>query len=125
MVCGVLLLLVAVILVDSLRVWVGILRGTREARVSEVAVRAVAAAGGGTMKPLRRSDAGWQLLRELADENAYRRHLEAPRRACTRARSGAASRTSACARSTRGRSAAEAVLDPIRFAFWLLPRPVA
>jgi carbon starvation protein len=34
-ICGVLLLLVAVILVDSLRVWIGILRGTREARISE------------------------------------------------------------------------------------------
>ena len=34
-VCGVLLVLVAAILVDSLRVWTGILRGTREARVSE------------------------------------------------------------------------------------------
>jgi len=34
-VCGVLLVLVATILVDSLRVWVGILRGTREARVCE------------------------------------------------------------------------------------------
>src|SRR5207249_3987813 len=34
-VCGVLLVLVAAILLDSLRVWTGILRGTREARVSE------------------------------------------------------------------------------------------
>jgi carbon starvation protein len=34
-VCGVLMVLVAVILVDSLRIWVGILRGTREARVCE------------------------------------------------------------------------------------------
>ena len=34
-VCGVLLVLVAAILVDSLRVWTGILRGTREARISE------------------------------------------------------------------------------------------
>jgi carbon starvation protein len=34
-VCGVLLVLVATILLDSLRVWIGILRGTREARISE------------------------------------------------------------------------------------------
>ena len=34
-VCGVLLVLVAVILLDSFRVWAGILRGTREARVCE------------------------------------------------------------------------------------------
>jgi carbon starvation protein len=34
-VCGILLLLVAAILLDSLRVWVGVLRGTRDARVSE------------------------------------------------------------------------------------------
>jgi carbon starvation protein len=34
-VCGLLLVLVAAILVDSLRVWTGILRGTREARISE------------------------------------------------------------------------------------------
>jgi carbon starvation protein len=34
-VCGVLLVLVATILLDSLRVWVGILRGTREAEVCE------------------------------------------------------------------------------------------
>jgi len=33
--CGVFLVLVATILLDSLRVWVGILRGTREARVCE------------------------------------------------------------------------------------------
>ena len=34
-VCGILLVLVAAILLDSLRVWTGILRGTREARVCE------------------------------------------------------------------------------------------
>jgi carbon starvation protein len=34
-VCGIFLILVTTILVDSVRVWVGILRGTREARVSE------------------------------------------------------------------------------------------
>ena len=34
-VCGILLLLVAAILADSLRVWVGILRGVREARMNE------------------------------------------------------------------------------------------
>jgi carbon starvation protein len=34
-VCGVFLVLVTTILVDSIRVWVGILRGTREARVTE------------------------------------------------------------------------------------------
>jgi carbon starvation protein len=34
-VCGVLLVLVAVILLDSVRVWYGILRGTREAQVCE------------------------------------------------------------------------------------------
>jgi carbon starvation protein len=34
-VCGVLMALVAVILADSLRIWFGIVRGTREARVSE------------------------------------------------------------------------------------------
>ncbi len=33
--CGIFLVLVATILVDSIRVWVGILRGTREARVNE------------------------------------------------------------------------------------------
>ena len=33
--CGLLLALVATILVDSLRVWVGILRGTSESRVPE------------------------------------------------------------------------------------------
>ncbi len=34
-VCGILLLLVTTILADSIRIWVGILRGTREARVCE------------------------------------------------------------------------------------------
>ena len=34
-VCGILLLLVAVVLADSLRVWFGILRGTREAEIRE------------------------------------------------------------------------------------------
>ena len=34
-VCGILLLLVAVILVDSLRLWIGILRGVREPRLRE------------------------------------------------------------------------------------------
>ncbi len=34
-ICGVLLVLVATILADSLRIWAGILRGTREAHVSE------------------------------------------------------------------------------------------
>jgi carbon starvation protein len=34
-VCGMFLVLVATILVDSIRVWIGILRGTREARITE------------------------------------------------------------------------------------------
>jgi len=34
-VCGIFLVLVAAIVLDSLRVWVGVLRGTREARVTE------------------------------------------------------------------------------------------
>jgi carbon starvation protein len=34
-VCGILLFLVAAILVDSVRIWSGILRGTREARIAE------------------------------------------------------------------------------------------
>jgi carbon starvation protein len=34
-VCGLFLVLVATILVDSVRVWVGILRGTREAKITE------------------------------------------------------------------------------------------
>jgi len=34
-VCGVFMVLVAVILVDSLRVWTGILRGSRTAKVEE------------------------------------------------------------------------------------------
>ena len=34
-ICGILLLMVAVILADSLRVWIGILRGTGDVRVSE------------------------------------------------------------------------------------------
>ncbi len=34
-ICGLLMLLVAIVLLDSLRIWYGILRGTREARVSE------------------------------------------------------------------------------------------
>jgi len=34
-VCGVLALLVAIILLDSLRIWYGLLRGTRESRVTE------------------------------------------------------------------------------------------
>jgi carbon starvation protein len=34
-VCGIFLILVATILIDSLRVWTGILRGTREATISE------------------------------------------------------------------------------------------
>jgi carbon starvation protein len=33
--CGILLLLVAIVLLDSLRVWFGILRGKHEARISE------------------------------------------------------------------------------------------
>jgi carbon starvation protein len=33
--CGVFLLLVTTILVDSMRVWIGILRGTRDTRVCE------------------------------------------------------------------------------------------
>jgi len=34
-VCGIFLFLVALILADSIRVWTGILRGTREAKVTE------------------------------------------------------------------------------------------
>jgi carbon starvation protein len=34
-ICGILLVLVATILVDSLRLWAGILRGTRPAEISE------------------------------------------------------------------------------------------
>jgi carbon starvation protein len=34
-VCGVFLILVTVILVDSIRVWMGILTGSREARLTE------------------------------------------------------------------------------------------
>jgi carbon starvation protein len=34
-VCGILLVLVTAILLDSIRIWVGVLRGTREARVVE------------------------------------------------------------------------------------------
>jgi carbon starvation protein len=34
-VCGLLMLLVATILLDSMRIWIGILRGTRDARVCE------------------------------------------------------------------------------------------
>jgi carbon starvation protein len=34
-ICGILMLLVAIILVDSVRVWVGILRGTADVRVRE------------------------------------------------------------------------------------------
>jgi len=34
-VCGILMVLVAIVLADSLRVWVGILRGTREAEIRE------------------------------------------------------------------------------------------
>jgi carbon starvation protein len=34
-ICGLLMVLVAVILADSLRVWYGILRGTSDARVTE------------------------------------------------------------------------------------------
>lgn len=35
MVCGIFLVLVTTILIDSVRVWAGILRGTREAKVTE------------------------------------------------------------------------------------------
>jgi carbon starvation protein len=34
-ICGVFLVLVAVILIDSVRLWTGILRGSRESRVAE------------------------------------------------------------------------------------------
>jgi carbon starvation protein len=34
-VCGILMVMVATILIDSVRIWIGILRGTREARVAE------------------------------------------------------------------------------------------
>ena len=34
-VCGILMVLVATILLDSVRVWIGILRGTRDSRVRE------------------------------------------------------------------------------------------
>ena len=34
-ICGILLVMVAAILIDSLRIWSGILRGTREAQVRE------------------------------------------------------------------------------------------
>ena len=34
-VCGILMVLVAAILLDSLRIWYGIIRGTREAQVQE------------------------------------------------------------------------------------------
>jgi carbon starvation protein len=33
--CGIFMVLVAAVLADSLRVWIGILRGTREAKVRE------------------------------------------------------------------------------------------
>src|SRR5262249_41250626 len=34
-ICGILLTLVAIILLDSIRIWTGIIRGTRESRVAE------------------------------------------------------------------------------------------
>jgi len=34
-VCGLFLILVTTILIDSVRIWVGILRGTREVRITE------------------------------------------------------------------------------------------
>ena len=33
--CGIFIVLVTLILIDSIRIWIGVLRGTAEARVSE------------------------------------------------------------------------------------------
>ena len=67
-ICGLLLVLVAVILADSLRVWFGLLWGGRTAEVRETPFVHVAAFDGGNMKLLR---VLWAVLREIGDENAY------------------------------------------------------
>ena len=110
-VCGVFLVLVAVILVDSVRVWAGILRGTREARVHEAPF---------VLSQLRRRNYEARsvrlvlaLLRELADENAYQRHLAAHGRTHSRRRMAAILR-GAAAREIRAR---EVLLKILRIGF--------
>ena len=74
-VCGIFMVLVTLILVDSIRVWAGVLRGTRDSDGDRNPVRPDATAGGGDMKTFFRLLLG--LLREIGDENAYARHLKA------------------------------------------------
>ena len=68
-VCGVFLVLVAVILIDSIRVWTGILRGTREAPADRNAVHPIGAGMRKFFEILR------GIIDELSDQTAYRRHL--------------------------------------------------
>jgi len=76
--CGVFLVLVATILLDSMRVWMESCAAHTTPRVRS-AVRAIATARGGVMKRLGRFILA--LLRELADESAYQRHLRHTARA--------------------------------------------
>ena len=83
-ICGIFMVLVAVILIDSLRVWAGILWGSAERSVHEAPFVLSATPHGGIMRRFARLLLA--LLRELADENAYQRHLAAHGRTAFRPR---------------------------------------
>ena len=114
-VCGLFLVLVAAILVDSVRVWIGILRGTREAPLCEAPFVLSRLRGGGAM---RRCGASARLLlailRELADESAYRRHLAAHGRAHSGEEWRRFSRPPPAAGVPRGRGAADGAVRFLR-----------
>ena len=79
-VCGIFVVLVTLILVDSLRIWSKILLGGASSRGRRGAVRADTAQAGGNMRRLEQFGRGCSpivvgILRELSDENAYARHL--------------------------------------------------
>ena len=79
-VCGVFLVLVTMILVDSVRVWAGILSGTRRRVVGESPFVLSTTCGRRSYEGVL-AHRGLALLRELADENAYARHLQRTARA--------------------------------------------
>ena len=74
-ICGVLLVLVATILADSVRIWFGYPARDPSGAGARSALRAVRSCGRRSYEAIRQSDLA--LLRELADENAYDRHLAA------------------------------------------------
>ena len=106
-VCGVFMILVAMILVDSLRIWAGDFRRfTRDLAGGGGSIRALAPHDGGSMTRLRLfGSLMLALLRELADENAYQRYLAVEHREHSAEEWRKFCETSGCARNIVGLSA--------------------